>query len=115
LADVRVTSGLTHQMVSQRSGGRISPGTVSRLLNRESLPKTWPTTAAYLSACGVPDPQVAEWHAVWMRLLADTTTDAALLAIPQPRQNQKPTVLQRLTGRVSRRNGRSRDHHSGSS
>ncbi|KDQ69271.1 caspase family protein [Streptomyces sp. NTK 937] len=115
LADVRVTSGLTHQMVSQRSGGRISPGTVSRLLNRESLPKTWHTTAAYLSACGVPDPQVAEWHAVWMRLLADTTTAAAPLTVPQPRQNQKPTVLQRLTGRVSRRNGRSRDHRSGSS
>ncbi|WP_460037411.1 caspase, EACC1-associated type [Streptomyces cavourensis] len=115
LADVRVTSGLTHQMVSQRSGGRISPGTVSRLLNREGLPKTWHTTAAYLSACGVPDQQVAEWHAVWTRLLTDTTTDASALTVPQPRQNQKPTTLQRLTGRVSRRNGRSRDHRSGSS
>ncbi|MEV4438567.1 caspase family protein [Streptomyces sp. NPDC049577] len=115
LADVRVTSGLTHLMVSQRSGGRISPGTVSRLLNRESLPKTWHTTAAYLSACGVPDQQVAEWHTAWMRLLTDTTTDTAPLSVPQPRQNQKPTALQRLTGRASRRNGRSRDHRSGSS
>ncbi|MFC9943740.1 hypothetical protein [Streptomyces pratensis] len=87
-------------MVSQRSGGRISPGTVSRLLNRESLPKTWHTTAAYLSACGVPDPQVAEWHAVWMRLLTDTTTVAAPLTTPQSRKGQRPTMLQRLAGRV---------------
>ncbi|MET9571817.1 caspase family protein [Streptomyces virginiae] len=108
LSDVRVTSGLTHQMVSQRSGGRISAGTVSRLLNRESLPKTWHTTAAYLSACGVPDTQVAEWQAVWMRLLADTTIEAAApRAVPGPSQEQNPTLLQRLTGRASRRNSRS--------
>ncbi|MFJ9938950.1 caspase family protein [Streptomyces erythrochromogenes] len=112
LADVRVTSGLTHQMVSERSGGRIAPGTVSRLLNRESLPKTWSTTAVYLSACGVPDRQVAEWHAVWMRLLADTATVAAPLTTPQPRKEQRPTMLQRLAGRVPRR---SRDTRSGSS
>lgn len=104
LADVRVTSGLTHQMVSQRSVGRISPGTVSRLLNRESLPKTWHTTAAYLSACGVPDQQVAEWQAVWTRLLTDTTTDAAPHTVTQPPQG--PTTLQRLAGKVSWRNSR---------
>ncbi|MGW1867820.1 caspase family protein [Streptomyces mauvecolor] len=108
LSDVRVTSGLTHQMVSQRSGGRVSAGTVSRLLNRESLPKTWQTTAAYLSGCGLPDTQVAEWQAVWMRLLAETTIKAAARpTAPRPSQEHHPTLLERLAGRVSRRNGRS--------
>ncbi|MFD9377369.1 caspase family protein [Streptomyces sp. NPDC059999] len=108
LSDVRVTSGLTHQMVSQRSGGRVSAGTVSRLLNRESLPKTWQTTAAYLSGCGLPDTQVAEWQAVWMGLLAETTIKAAARpTAPRPSQEHHPTLLERLAGRVSRRNGRS--------
>ncbi|MEV7588983.1 caspase family protein [Streptomyces sp. NPDC089922] len=105
LSDVRVTSGLTHQLVSQRSGGRVSAGTVSRLLNRDSLPKTWQTTAAYLSACGVPDTQVTEWQTVWMRLLAETTIEAAdRPAVPRPRQRHHPTLLARLAGRLSRRN-----------
>ncbi|MEV7541764.1 caspase family protein [Streptomyces sp. NPDC089915] len=108
LSDVRVTSGLTHQLVSQRSGGRVSAGTVSRLLNRESLPKTWQTTAAYLSACGVPDTQVTEWQTVWMRLLAETTIEAAdRPAVPRLGQGHHPTLLARLAGRLSRRNDRS--------
>ncbi|MFF3691065.1 caspase domain-containing protein [Streptomyces sp. NPDC002187] len=82
LADVRVTSGLTHQAVSQRSAGRISAGTVSTLLNRRTLPTTWATTAAYLSACGVPDDQITQWHAIWQRLrdeapTADTASEVA--------------------------------------
>ncbi len=107
LSDVRVTSGLTHQLVSRRSGGRVSAGTVSRLLNRESLPRTWQTTAAFLSACGVPDAQVAEWQAVWMRLLAETTIEAAAQPAPRPRQDHNPTLIERLAGRLSRRGGRS--------
>ncbi|MEU0374883.1 caspase family protein [Streptomyces sp. NPDC006283] len=74
LADVRVTSGLTHQAVSQRSAGRISAGTVSTLLNRRTLPTTWATTAAYLSACGVPDGQITQWHAIWQRLRDEAPT-----------------------------------------
>jgi hypothetical protein len=70
LADVRVVSGLTHQAVSQRSAGHISAGTVGRLLNRSTLPATWGTAAAYLSACGVPDDQIARWQAVWQQLRA---------------------------------------------
>ncbi|GHE24813.1 caspase family protein [Streptomyces vinaceus] len=107
LSDVRVTSGLTHQLVSQRSGGRVSASTVSRLLNRESLPRTWQTTAAYLSACGVSDAQVAEWQAAWMRLLAETAIEAAVQDAPRPSQGRSPTLIERLAGRLSRRNGRS--------
>ncbi|MCX5409866.1 caspase family protein [Streptomyces sp. NBC_00335] len=109
LSDVRVTSGLTHQMVSLRSGGRVSAGTVSRLLNRGNLPKTWQTTGAYLSVCGVPETQVAEWQAVWMRLLAETTVEAAAVrpSNSRPSQKRSSTLLERWAGRASRRNGRS--------
>ncbi|MER5842731.1 caspase family protein [Streptomyces prasinus] len=68
LAAVREVSGLTQQEVSRRSAGQISTGTVSRLVNRDTLPATWDTTAAYLSACGVPDDQIRQWHAAWQEL-----------------------------------------------
>ncbi|MEV7076606.1 caspase family protein [Streptomyces sp. NPDC093990] len=78
LADVRVVSGLTHQAVSQRAAGRIAAGTVSRLLNRSTLPDTWTTTAVYLSACGIPDEQITQWHTVWQRLRARTVSADSL-------------------------------------
>ncbi|MGW1554498.1 helix-turn-helix domain-containing protein [Streptomyces sp. NPDC002346] len=68
LAAVREVSGLTQQEVSRRSAGRISTGTISRLINRDTLPATWTTTAAYLSACGVPDDQIQQWHSAWQEL-----------------------------------------------
>lgn len=77
LAGVRVVSGLTQQAVSERSAGRISVGTVSSLLNRGTLPTTWSTTAAYLSACGVPDDQITQWQAVWQQLRAEISSGRA--------------------------------------
>ncbi|MGW1563371.1 caspase family protein [Streptomyces sp. NPDC002144] len=78
LAQVRVVSGLTHQAVSERSAGRMAAGTVGRLLNRSTLPTTWGTTAAYLSACGVSQEQIMQWQAVWQQLRAqDASADAA--------------------------------------
>ncbi|MFK4540411.1 hypothetical protein RKD29_007961 [Streptomyces tendae] len=74
LSGVRVVSGLTQQAVSERSGGRISAGTVSSLLNRGTLPTTWSTTAAYLSACGVPGEQITQWQAVWQQLCAEISS-----------------------------------------
>ncbi|MGW3600853.1 caspase, EACC1-associated type [Streptomyces sp. NPDC005167] len=68
LAAVREVSGLTQQEVSRRSAGRISTGTISKLVNRDTLPATWTTTAAYLSACGVPDDQIQQWHSAWQEL-----------------------------------------------
>jgi hypothetical protein len=84
LADVRVISGLTHQAVGERSAGRISAGTVSRLLNRTTLPTTWGTTAAYLAACGVPDGQIARWQALWEYLGAQPATAEEATAHPAP-------------------------------
>jgi hypothetical protein len=68
LGQVRVASALTHAAVSHRSGGKISTGTVSSLLNRKSLPTTWQTTSIYLTACGVPDEQLNSWQLCWERL-----------------------------------------------
>ncbi|WP_328777884.1 caspase family protein [Streptomyces canus] len=68
LAQVRVVSGLTHQAVSERSAGRMAARTVGALLNRSTLPTTWGTTAAYLSACGVPDEQITQWQTAWQQL-----------------------------------------------
>ncbi|MFF3547525.1 caspase family protein [Streptomyces platensis] len=74
LAAVREVSGLTQQEVSRRSAGRISTGTVSRLVNRHTLPATWTTTAAYLSACGVPEDQIQQWHGSWQELRRNAST-----------------------------------------
>ncbi|MFF8630131.1 caspase, EACC1-associated type [Streptomyces werraensis] len=72
LAAVREISGLTQQEVSRRSAGQISTGTISRLVNRHTLPATWSTTAAYLAACGVPDDQIQQWRGAWQELRRNT-------------------------------------------
>ncbi|MEU8718262.1 caspase family protein [Streptomyces sp. NPDC048663] len=78
LAEVRVVSGLTQLAVSQRSAGRISAGSVGRLLNRTDLPATWKTADAYLSACGVPEGQIVLWQQVWQQLRAAEAARAAV-------------------------------------
>ena len=99
LAEVRVVSGLTQRAVSERSGGRISAGTVSRLLNRGSLPATWSTAAAYLSACGVPDDQITQWQAVWQQLR--TQTASAQEEGPAPSEGGAPERRRAWPGRLS--------------
>ncbi|WP_299541726.1 caspase, EACC1-associated type [uncultured Streptomyces sp.] len=74
LAGARETSGLTQQEVSRRSDGRLSTGTISKLVNRDTLPATWSTTAAYLSACGVPNYQIEQWHSTWQELRRSAAT-----------------------------------------
>ena len=85
LADVRVIGGLTHQAVGGRSAGRISAGTVSRLLNCSTIPATWGTTAVHLWACGVPGDQITQWQAVWQRLRTQETSADAGRARKFPR------------------------------
>ncbi|WP_406170309.1 caspase family protein [Streptomyces sp. NBC_00996] len=106
LQNVRQTSGLTQKAVSQRSGGRISEGSVSNLLTRETLPRTWTAVPTFLSACGVPDEQVEQWHAAWTRLRAE---QSSLSGAVQPPKGQitKPVVgtggvWRRLTSRIGR-------------
>ncbi|MBG0850328.1 caspase family protein [Streptomyces spinoverrucosus] len=99
LADVRVVSGLTQRAVSERSGGRISAGTVSSLLNRGTLPATWSTTAAYLSACGVPDDQITQWQAVWQQLRAQIAS--ARPASPAASEGGAPEKRRAWPGRLS--------------
>ncbi|OKJ00116.1 hypothetical protein AMK18_15680 [Streptomyces sp. CB01249] len=77
LGQVRVTSGLTHSAISHRSGGQISTGTVSTLLNRKNLPRTWHTTSAYLTACGMPDERLGDWQLRWEQLRSTLPAKAA--------------------------------------
>ncbi|MFJ3338635.1 caspase domain-containing protein [Streptomyces sp. NPDC086766] len=95
LAQVRVVSGLTQQAVSVRSGGRISASTVSRLLNRDTLPARWQTTGVYLATCGVPDEQVTRWRAVWERLRTETASAEPAVGRPVRAEPGKRTLRER--------------------
>lgn len=106
LAQVRVVSGLTHQGVSERSAGRMAAGTVSRLLNRSTLPATWGTTAAYLSACGIPEDEIMQWQAVWQQLRAqDASADAASAAVASGGGPEKARAWQRPLSVFRRQRG----------
>lgn len=95
LAEVRVVSGLTQQAVSVRSGGRISAGTIGRLLNSETLPSRWQTTGVYLEACGVPDEQVTQWRALWERLRSETAAVPQTAISPARDEPEKRTLWKR--------------------
>jgi hypothetical protein len=106
LRDVRQRSGLTQKAVSHRSDGRISEGSVRTLLNRETLPTTWTATPAFLSACGVPEEQVEQWHAVWARLRVEAPR-AVGTAKPSEAQVAPPAAKtgaawRTLAGRIRR-------------
>ncbi|MFG3149100.1 caspase domain-containing protein [Streptomyces sp. NPDC048243] len=109
LAAVREVSGLTQQAVVQRSGGRISStSTVGRLVNGHALPAAWPTTAAYLSACGLSDEEVLRWQDAWQRLRselppADPRGPAALpsgkdASVPKTERKRRPFSAFRRRG-----------------
>ncbi|MEU6260475.1 caspase family protein [Streptomyces sp. NPDC047043] len=70
LAEVRAVSGHTLGALSQRADPPISAGSISALLNRTTLPRTWKTTAIYLTACGLPPEQAEAWKTAWQRLRA---------------------------------------------
>ncbi|MFK4687407.1 caspase, EACC1-associated type [Streptomyces pristinaespiralis] len=97
LAAVREASGLTQQEVSRRSAGRISTGSISRLVNLETLPATWSTTAAYLSACGVPADQIRQWHSTWQELRRNTTTTPQARAVPRSDTAEPGKARRRLS------------------
>ncbi|MFE6886667.1 caspase domain-containing protein [Streptomyces sp. NPDC057694] len=68
LAEVRALTGLTIPAVSERTEPAVAASTISQLLNRTTLPRTWKTTRSYLAACGLSDRQCAAWEAAWKRL-----------------------------------------------
>jgi hypothetical protein len=70
LAEVRAVSGHTITALSRRAQPPVSPGAISGLLNRTTLPQTWRTTAIYLAACGLPSDQIEAWRDSWQRLHA---------------------------------------------
>ncbi|WP_333761271.1 caspase family protein [Streptomyces sp. IBSBF 2390] len=90
LADVRALSGQTIQALCQRANPTIAPGTVSALLNRMTLPRTWRTTGIYLAACGLPEDQIDGWEASWKRLRAsEAARSAPAELVPSPSEHRK--------------------------
>ncbi|MEU6653326.1 caspase family protein [Streptomyces sp. NPDC046900] len=68
LGEVRAVSGQTIKTVSQRVDPPMSPATISTLLNRTTLPRTWKTMALYLAACGLPSDRIEAWKVTWHNL-----------------------------------------------
>ncbi|MFG2276062.1 caspase domain-containing protein [Streptomyces chartreusis] len=97
LAEARELTGLTIPALSERADPPVAPATISRLLNRTTLPATWKTTGSYLTACGLHPEQITEWQAAWQRLRAQEREPSA----PQPTPPRSPaqTWRSRLPGR----------------
>lgn len=68
LANVRAVNGWTIPEVSRRATSPVSPGTISALLNRKTMPRSWKTIGVYLQACGLPEEQTEAWETAWQRL-----------------------------------------------
>lgn len=68
LYDTRVLSGKTFRTLAAEAAPPVSPGAISALVNRTTLPKTWKTTGIFLASCGLAPPQVQRWKTAWERL-----------------------------------------------
>lgn len=85
---------------------RVSPGTVSSLLNRTTLPARWATTGAYLAACGLTAEETTVWRDVWQRLRSLPSSQAAPpVAGPVAPPLREPARPWWKTGRTGRRPG----------
>ncbi|MEU1274084.1 caspase family protein [Streptomyces sp. NPDC005799] len=76
-------------------------GSISALLNRSTLPRTWKTTGIYLTACGLPPEQTEAWKAAWQRLRA--TEPATRPAPPAADAAPAPRTWRARLGRGKRR------------
>ncbi|MCC9311825.1 caspase family protein [Kitasatospora sp. RB6PN24] len=68
LGRVRAASGRTVQTVSRLAPTPVAAGTISTLLNRTTVPRTWRSIQAFLGGCGMPADQIPRWHETWLRL-----------------------------------------------
>ncbi|WP_143658608.1 caspase family protein [Streptomyces sp. IMTB 2501] len=100
LAVVRAVSGHTIQEVSQRATPPVSPGTISALLNRTTMPRSWKATGIYLEACGLPREEADAWQAAWQRLLlseqARPTPSQA--PVPSARRSRRTRLIRKKPG-----------------
>ncbi|MEU6064070.1 caspase family protein [Streptomyces sp. NPDC047082] len=101
LARVRAVNGWTIPEVSQQATPPVSPGTISALLNRTTMPRSWKTTGIYLRACGLPEEYVAAWEAAWQRLRlseqAQPTTPSQP-PIPSARRSWRTRLIRKKPG-----------------
>ncbi|MGW5472519.1 caspase, EACC1-associated type [Streptomyces chartreusis] len=102
LAEVRALTGLTIQALGERAEPSVAPATISRLLNRRTLPATWKTLGIYLAACGLTPEQVDAWQSAWQRLRIkeQSRPDPPVPAAPQ---RPAPPWRVRLPGRRRKR------------
>ncbi|WP_078630202.1 caspase family protein [Streptomyces roseochromogenus] len=100
LAVVRAVSGHTIREVSQRATPPVSPGTISALLNRTTMPRSWKTTGIYLEACGLPQEEVDAWHAAWQRLLLSESARPTPSRVPVPsaRRSWRTRLIRKKPG-----------------
>ncbi|WP_432199033.1 caspase family protein [Streptomyces sp. bgisy027] len=101
LAEVRAVSGHTLAALSQRADPPISPGSISALLNRSTLPRRWKTTGIYLTACGLPPEEAEAWKTAWQRLRA--TEPATRPDPPSADTTPTPRTWRARLGRGRRR------------
>jgi len=106
LAEVRVVSGKTVRAVGEQADPPLSPGTISRLLNRTTLPTTWKTTGIYLAACGMADPQQRDaWQAAWQRLRTQEPGQPPAAPVADATPAREPTRWWRPRSGARRRPG----------
>ncbi|MFD4551334.1 caspase domain-containing protein [Streptomyces sp. NPDC058466] len=107
LASVRASTNWTVPEVSRRATQPISPGTISALLNRTTMPRSWNSIGIYLAACGLPEQQVDAWKTTWQRLRlfeqAQPTTPNQE-PIPPPRRSWPARLIgrKRAAGEAAR-------------
>lgn len=95
--------GLQVRHVAEAAG--ISPGAVSSLLNRTTLPARWAGTGAYLAACGLTGEEAAAWQDAWERLCSLPSAEPPVVGpvAPPPWEVTRPRWWR--TGRARRRPG----------
>lgn len=94
--------GLQVRHVAEAAG--ISPGAVSSLLNRTTLPARWASTGAYLAACGLTGEETAAWQDAWARLRSLPPAEPPVVGpVAPPREATRPRWWR--TNRARRRPG----------
>lgn len=105
LVQVRVNTGLTLQRIAEAAAPPMSPGTISSLINRTTLPARWVTVGRYLAACGLSTEEIAAWKDAWerLRLVPDLMRPATSEAFSAKAQLRRPDLPRWWARRGARR------------
>ncbi|MGW6934271.1 BTAD domain-containing putative transcriptional regulator [Lentzea sp. NPDC054927] len=87
LRTIRVRSGLTPPEISRRAGQTLPRSQIYSLLKRGKLPTKPEQVRAFVTICGLPEPQVARVMELWASLREQTE-----LAVRGP-EDEKPFAI----------------------